>query len=100
MHSYRICIRRQVGPVLVQEALSVSDYAAVRRAERLALPGDTIEVWRAAECIFLREELGLARVGGSGLPPEAAAAHATGAEHKERPGAMPCHRALSRAAGK
>ena len=36
-----------------------SDYTAIRRASRMASPGDRIGVWRANECIFMSQDLGL-----------------------------------------
>ena len=38
------------------EITVASDFAAVRRAEHIARPGDKLAVWRGDKCIFERDE--------------------------------------------
>ena len=63
MQSFKIHIRDQQGFTAVHDALLVNDFAAVRRAQAMALPDDTVEVWRDTVCIFKQERLGHTSVG-------------------------------------
>lgn len=65
MQPYKIHIRDQQGSGVVHDALLVNDFAAVRRAQSLASPDDTLEVWRDAVCIFKHERLGHTPIGST-----------------------------------
>lgn len=63
MENYKIRITAQQGTSLDQDISLAGDYCAVRYGQRMAAPGDTLEVWRANECIFLSEDLGARKTG-------------------------------------
>jgi hypothetical protein len=63
MQAFKIHIRDQQGSDVVHDALLVNDFAAVRRAQAMASPDDTVEVWRDGVCIFKHERLGQTAIG-------------------------------------
>ena len=55
VNTYEIrIIRKDVNSAAIYSSSHVSDYAAVRRARNLAASGDSIEVWRGADCVYSR----------------------------------------------
>lgn len=62
MGQYAFRITSKLGATLEQSMIFSSDYAAIRHGQRLAAPGERLEVWRAGERIFLSEELGGLRI--------------------------------------
>ncbi len=57
MDSYQIRIVKTGRVPFINESSQVSDYAAIRRACRLAEDGDTVEVWRGLECVYATKQL-------------------------------------------
>jgi hypothetical protein len=56
VNTYQIrIIRKDVNSPAIYSSSHVSDYAAVRRARNLAASGDSIEVWRGADCVYSGE---------------------------------------------
>jgi hypothetical protein len=55
MQPYRIQVLGRPHCVEIKVA---SDFAAVRRAEHIARPGDPLQVWRGDKCIFERGRFG------------------------------------------
>ena len=56
MDSYEIRIVKTGRLPFIKESSQVSDYAAIRRACRLAEDGDTVEVWRGLECVYATKQ--------------------------------------------
>jgi hypothetical protein len=52
MQPYRIHVS---GASIPWEIKVASDFAAARRTQHMACPGDRLEVWRGEKCIFERE---------------------------------------------
>ena len=52
MTNYEIRILRNDGQILVIEIRLMGDHAARRRAQTLAMKGDSVEVWRGMTCIY------------------------------------------------
>lgn len=61
MEQYAFRITSKLGATLEQSLIFASDSAAIRHGQKLAAPGERLEVWRAGERIFLSEELGRLR---------------------------------------
>jgi hypothetical protein len=57
MDRYEIRIVKAGRLPFINEISQVSDYAAIRRACRLAKDGDTVEVWRGLECVYATKQL-------------------------------------------
>lgn len=51
MQYYEIRLVRQDGPTVLSSRY-VSDYAALRSARSMAMPEDSVEIWRGMECIY------------------------------------------------
>jgi hypothetical protein len=62
MEKYQIRITSKPGDALKPDVILSCDYAAVRYGQRMAEPGEKVEVWRSGECIFLSEDLGCRRI--------------------------------------
>ena len=56
MMFYQIRILRAAGETVLLENSYVSDFAAVRRAQRAADEDDRVEVWRGMDCIYSEYE--------------------------------------------
>jgi hypothetical protein len=53
VHTYEIRIlKRQPPSTSVHSTTQISDFAAVRTAQKIADAEDTIEVWKGMECIY------------------------------------------------
>jgi hypothetical protein len=72
MHDYEIRIVTADGrtPCLVASALP-NDLAAIRRAHSLARPGQGVEVWRGADCIYANDRDRPMMVPPQSFPPDA-----------------------------
>jgi hypothetical protein len=62
MERYKIRIKGTRYPVLEQDIGFASDFAAIRHDQRIVGPGDTLEVYRGSDCIFMGEDLGLRKL--------------------------------------
>lgn len=52
MQPYEIRVVHDGDPVRIYPSLQINDYAAIRRARRIAAEQDKIEVWRGEVCVF------------------------------------------------
>jgi hypothetical protein len=57
MDIYEIRKVKTGRPPLINQSTQVGDYAAIRRASRLAEDGDTVEVWRGLECVYATKQM-------------------------------------------
>lgn len=62
MDQYTFRVTSKLGATLEQSMIFSSDYGAIQHGQRLAAPGERLEVWRAGERIFLSQDLGGGRV--------------------------------------
>jgi hypothetical protein len=60
MEKYKIRITSRPGAFMEQDLLLAGDCAAMRHGQRLTAPGETLEVLRGEELIFLSGDLGYA----------------------------------------
>ena len=52
MENYEIRIVRNGRGPFIYACPHTSDFAAIRRAQRLAEEGDVVEVWRGLDCVY------------------------------------------------
>ena len=57
-YEIRLCNWEHPAPAIVR-ARQASDFAAIRKARAIARKGDSIEVWKGAECIYADSRQGL-----------------------------------------
>jgi hypothetical protein len=58
MEKYKIRITSKPGTFLEHDLILASDFVAVRHGQRMVADGETLEVFRNGECIFMSEDLG------------------------------------------
>jgi len=63
MEKYRIRISGNPSAQVDEEVRLANDFAAIRHGQRLAAPGEKLEIYRGSDCIFMSQDLGLTTFG-------------------------------------